>query len=164
MAPFEKINIRKAIQEDAFGIHEAHMKSIREVCSQDHSAEEIQAWGGRAFNEAQRVAAILNQNVYVVLFGEKIEGFLHFNIHENKTEAYIFGLYLTKKACGHGLGKALMKILFEECQKNKVQKIELHSTLTAHDFYLKSGFKDSSAMTTVLINQVPVRCIPMIFP
>ncbi|MDD4974118.1 MAG: hypothetical protein PHY93_07185 [Bacteriovorax sp.] len=39
-----KYIIRKAEPKDAFGIYTAHMKSIQEVCSRDHSSEEVDAW------------------------------------------------------------------------------------------------------------------------
>ena len=155
------IIIRKAICSDALNIHVAHMKSIQEVCSIDHSIDEISAWGNRPFNKEQRIHAINNHFVYVIELENKIEGFLHFTISENKKESYVFGLYLTKKINGIGIGKSLVNIMFDELKRNSVQKINLHSSITAHPFYLKLGFMDSSLMTTVSINQTPIRCIPM---
>lgn len=153
--------IRKATPADALKIHEAHMRSIQEVCSIDHSENEIKAWGYRPFYEDQRIHAINEQFVYVVEIEDQIEGFLHFNILENKTDAYIYGLYLTKKSNGFGLGTKMMNIVFDKCEQNNIHKINLHSTITAHNFYLKMGFADTAPMTTVLINQTPIRCIPM---
>ena len=153
--------IRKAIHSDALSIHAAHMKSIQEVCSSDHSIEEISAWGNRPFNKEQRIHAINNHFVYVVELENKIEGFLHFSILENRKESYVFGLYLTKEVNGIGIGKELVNIMFDELKRNEIQNINLHSSITAHPFYLKLGFIDSSLMTTVTINQTPIRCIPM---
>lgn len=159
--PQINFTIRQASELDAKAIHEAHMKSIKEVCSIDHTAEEINAWGNRPYREDIRIEAISNQFVYVVEIENTVEGFLHFNILENKTDAYVFGLYLTKNANGHGAGNELIKKLFEICKIRSILKINLHSTITAHKFYLKMGFADTAAMTTVLINQTPIRCIPM---
>lgn len=156
-----KTEIRRARPEDAHAIHIAHMKSIQEVCSRDHSEEEIRAWGGRDFVEEQRLNAINNQFVFVALCDDHIEGFLHFNIDIEKKSAYVFALYLTQKANGQGFGKKLVQILFDECALKDVKQIDLHSTLTAHEFYLKLGFVDSGPMTTVQVNNVQVRCTPM---
>jgi hypothetical protein len=52
--------IRRAKPGDAKAIHEAHMKSIQEVCSKDHSFEEISAWGNRPYLEEQRQNSINN--------------------------------------------------------------------------------------------------------
>jgi hypothetical protein len=38
--------IREAKPGDESLIHEAHMRSIREVCIKDHGEEEIHGWGG----------------------------------------------------------------------------------------------------------------------
>lgn len=76
--------VRRARPEDARGIHEAHMRSIREVCSQDHTEEEIRGWGFRPYREDQRINAIVNQHVWVVENSGKIEGYGHLSlINEN---------------------------------------------------------------------------------
>lgn len=160
----EKYKIRKAIPTDALGIHEAHMKSIQELCSCDHSEEEIKAWGHRPFSEARRLDAINNHFVFVVEMENQVEGFVEFIFFEkekNIKEVYLYALYLTKKATGCGLGRKLVNIIFEECKKNNLKRLSLSSTITAHSFYQKMGFVDTGPMTTVLFNQTPVRCIPM---
>lgn len=154
--------IRKAEVGDAEAIHQAHMKSILEVCSKDHTAEEVNGWGRRPYLKEQRIEAITKHYVYVVVIENKIEGFIDFSILENKTEAYVYALYLTEKTIGRGAGKELMRILFDICKKSEVKTIKLHSTITAHEFYRKMGFEDSGPMTCVLVNQVQVRCTPMI--
>jgi predicted GNAT family acetyltransferase len=156
-----KILIRKAIVSDASEIHDAHMQSIREVCSKDHSPEEIKAWGNRSFDENQRMNAIKNQFVYVVLIDEKIVGFLHYDVIDNQSVIYVFALYLTLKATNRGIGSKLMNQLLLDASLYAINKVELHSTLTAHHFYKKLGFTDIAPMTSVKVNGVDVRCIPM---
>lgn len=151
--------IRKADSKDAFGIHSAHILSIQEVCSRDHSSEEVAAWGHRPFIKEQRLKAINEQIVYVVIIDEVIEGFVHANIDNGAM--YVFALYITNKALGLGIGRKMMDLLFLECQQQNVTEINLHSTITAHSFYLKLGFVDSAPMTTVIVNNAPVRCTPM---
>ena len=124
-----KFTIRKAQTSDAKNIHEAHMNSIREVCSADHSPEEIAAWGNRDFNEAQRVDSIANQHVYVVEMDNLIEGYMHFNILPNHTEIYVYALYLTKKCIGKGVGSEMMNLLSLRAQQNNIKKISLQSQL-----------------------------------
>lgn len=69
--------IRRARLEDARGIHEAHMRSIQQICSKDHSPEEIRAWGGRPFQEVMRRYAISNHHVWVIEENEAICGYGH---------------------------------------------------------------------------------------
>jgi len=155
--------IRRALIEDAFGIHQAHMKSIQEVCFIEHSPEEIKVWGHRPFKEDQRINAIKNQIVYVTVIDNKIEGYAHLKLYsENEMQkAHIMGLYLTPSAIGMNIGKSMLRHLLDEAKNNDVIEVTLESTLTAKKFYLKNGFKDSGEMTTIILDNQPVRCIPM---
>lgn len=155
--------IRKATPEDAKGIHEAHMLSIQAICSKDHSPEEIRAWGGRPFNESQRVYAIQNQHVWVIEIDNKIEGYGHLRIHDKDglKLAHVMGLYLTPKALGKKFGKSIFNLMLAEAKAQNVEKINLESTLTSHEFYKKLGFYDSGNQMTVEIASTPIRCIPM---
>lgn len=103
-------SIRRAKVEDAFGIHEAHMRSIREVCSQVHSPEEISGWGYRDYRQDQRVSAITDRKVWVVEEDGKIEGYaeLHLREVDGRMKAHVMGLYLTAKVLKQGLGRRLM--------------------------------------------------------
>lgn len=48
------MNIRPAQPEDVFKIHDMHMASIRENCSEHYTEKEISAWSGRTCNEEAR--------------------------------------------------------------------------------------------------------------
>ncbi len=123
--------IRKASLTDAAAIHAAHMKSIQEVCYQDHTPEEIKVWGHRPYNEAQRHSAIKNDSVWVVEDHGQIEGYGHFKLYE------------------------------KEAKDKKIKEITLEATLTAHEFYKKMGFSDSGPQTSVEISGQKIRCYPM---
>ncbi|HXH30776.1 MAG TPA: GNAT family N-acetyltransferase [Bacteriovoracaceae bacterium] len=158
-----KIKIRKARIEDASAIHAAHMDSIKTVCSKDHSPEEISAWGGRSFNHLRWKEAIELHSVWVVELDGAIEGYAHLQVSKglSELEGYIEGLYLTSKCLGKKVGAALLDLMVEEARKGAVPTLRLHSTLTAHGFYLKAGFSDDAPMTTVTISGQAIRCFPM---
>ncbi|WP_413584379.1 GNAT family N-acetyltransferase [Bdellovibrio sp. HCB274] len=160
---YHEFNIRRARLEDAAGIHEAHMQSIREVCSKDHSPEEIQGWGNRPFNEENRHNAIKNHCLWVVESDDKIEGYGHLQIYERDgvSLAHVHGLYLTPKALSKNNGRKLVSKMIEEASKAAVVTIKLEATLTAHSFYQKMGFADSAPMKTVEIGGSKVSCYPM---
>lgn len=61
--------IRRARHGDEEGIHNAHMKSINEVCAKDYKPEQTAAWGGRDFNFEQKRKLIDTQYVWVVEAG-----------------------------------------------------------------------------------------------
>lgn len=156
----KQFSIRRALPEDALGIHLAHMESIQKVCSSDHSPEEIRVWGHRPFREEQRLNAIRNHIVYVVVINDAIEGYGHLKI--DNQNAHLLGLYLTPKALGKGIGTSLFLSLLDEAKKNNVGTISLESTITAKAFYLKNQFEVAGEMTTILLDNQPIRCIPMV--
>ncbi len=156
-------HIRKAKPEDAQGIHEAHMRSIREVCSKDHSSEEIQGWGNRPFREQDRINAINNHWVWVIDISGKIEGFGHFSLITKDENLYghIMGLYLAPEALGKGYGVKIVQMMIAEAKEKNVKEINLESTLTALRFYQKMGFKKSGDQGTIELGGSKVRYIPM---
>ena len=151
--------IRRANLGDAKGIHEAHMRSIREVCSKEHTEEEISGWGNRPFNEGQRILAIENHLVWVVEINDIIEGYAQIAFREKNgvLAAHIFGLYLTANALGFGLGKKLLQLMLNEAKGKKVNQITLESTITARGFYQKFGFMNSAEQLIVQIGGSGVR-------
>lgn len=153
--------VRRAKLEDALGIHEAHMRSIREVCSQDHSPEEIRGWGNRPYLEDQRLNAIKNHCVWVVENSGKIEGYGHLVVNSEIARGHVMGLYLVPEANGKGLGGAIVREMVAEAKRLGVFEIGLESTLTAHGFYRKIGFADSGPQATIEIAGAKVRYIPM---
>lgn len=155
--------VRRAKPEDAFGIHEAHMRSIREVCSKDHSQQEIQGWGNRPYREDQRVHAIKNQFVWVIDNSGKIEGYGHLSVISDNSQmrGHIMGLYLVPEANGKGLGTEVAKAMIVEAKKHNSTEINLESTLTAHSFYKKIGFVDSGELATIELGGSKIRYIPM---
>ena len=98
--------VRRANLDDAKDIHRAHMQSIQEICSKDHSLEEIRAWGHRPYREEQRYSAIKNDFVWVVECHGIVEGYGHLKIFEKDgtKQGHIFGLYLTSKVAGKSFG------------------------------------------------------------
>lgn len=160
---FSGIYVRKAIPKDAEAIHYAHMRSIQEICSKDHSLQEIQGWGHRPYREDQRVGSIKNDLVWVVEDGGSVEGYGHLRIFEKDglKRGHIFGLYLTPKIVGKSFGKAVVDLMMEEINAAKVRKVTLQATITAQSFYHKVGFVDDGPQMTVEIGGTPVRCYPM---
>lgn len=155
--------IKKALPEDALGIHKAHMRSIQELCSKDYTEAEIKAWGHRPYNEQHRLFAITNQIVYVIIIDDIIEGYaqLKFYLENDIKKAHVMGLYLTSKASGKSLGTKSLQKLISEANDNGAQEITLESTLTSKEFYLKNGFVENGSTETITINGEAIRCIPM---
>ncbi|MBC7465740.1 MAG: GNAT family N-acetyltransferase [Bdellovibrio sp.] len=144
----DKITIRVAQVTDAEAIHQAHMISIKEICSKDHSPEEIRVWGGRKYNPDFRLPGILNQFYLVVEHQGQIEGFCQLRVEykDHLKSAYLFGFYITPKVLKKKIGHALINLVFEFCESEKMNIINLKSTITSLNFYEKYGFQKISEL------------------
>ena len=154
------MHIRKAQIGEDEAIHSAHMRSIREVCVHDHGEEEIKGWGYRECG-SRWTQSIQDGRVWVVEQEQNIEGVANIQIMGEK--AYIHSLYLTPAVLGKGYGRKLMSILLRVALEERVEQIELESSLTAHEFYLSFGFVDRGPRTQSVIGGYPVSCIPMVY-
>jgi peptidase E/N-acetylglutamate synthase-like GNAT family acetyltransferase len=159
----EALLVRRAAARDAEAIHQAHMRSIQEICSRDHSLQEIQAWGHRPYREDQRLASIKNDLVWVVEDQGLIEGYGHLKIAESdgRKFGHIMGLYLTPKVSRKSLGKEIVGLMLQRLRSERVSEVTLESTITARRFYKALGFVEAGPETSVEIAGTPIRCYPM---
>jgi len=126
--------------EDKLAVKEAHIRSIREVCSKNYSSRQIEAWAQPPYSDEMWERALKTQYHQLVEVDGKIEGFCHATVHEDGT-GEILGLYLTSKATGLGVGKEIALQALEYIRSHQPKKIIVESTLTAKGFYEKLGFK-----------------------
>ncbi|MEK7689862.1 MAG: GNAT family N-acetyltransferase, partial [Bdellovibrionota bacterium] len=122
--------IRRAAKSDAPGIHDAHMRSIREVCGPHYTLEEIAAWGGRAYNEERRLRGIRENLIWVVENDGRIEGYGELNLRD-PAGAYLHALYLTPAVLKRGLGRRILALMEEEIRTATVPRRTLDSTLNS---------------------------------
>ncbi len=155
--------IRRATSADAKGIHDAHMKSIREVFSKDYSPALVDAWGDRPFQEEERLAVINEQLVWVIDNSGEIEGFVQLGISGKgeMRDAHIYGLYLTPDALNQGLGRNLVEMAIMEAKTQLAKKVTLDAGVSTRPFYEKLGFKASGPEITLQIAGTEAACIPM---
>jgi N-acetylglutamate synthase-like GNAT family acetyltransferase len=154
------ITIRRAQHNDAPQIIDAHVRSIREVCSKDYTSEQIAAWSGRNFRAQVWCRTIDRDFVWVVEVNSTVRGFSHLAFMDEVT-AEIMGFYFTPEARGSGTGKKLFQMMKEEAFAKGVKKLQLNATLTAKPFYESCGFQQSGSDTSIEMRGVPIPCIPM---
>jgi len=156
-------HIRKARAGDESAIHEAHMRSIREVCVKDHGEEEIRGWGNRPLG-SRWIDPIKEGDVWVVERNSNIYGLAYIRIfaEDGESKAHIHGLYLTPEILGQGFGYKLAQLMFEKARASGVKSITLDSTITAHGFYKRLGFTNNGPMRIQEFGGYPVRGYPML--
>lgn len=157
--------IRRALVQDAFGIHQAHMLSIQQLCANDYTEKQIQAWGHRPFEESLRRRAIEKERVWVVEDDKVIKGYAQLEIVTKNgfVEGYIWGLYLTRELQGQGFGRQLCDLMLTEAAREGAAKVRLDSTLTAYAFYKTRGFLDAGPELEIQVRDAKIRCRPMVW-
>ena len=156
--------IRRARLEDDVGIHESHMRSIREICVHEHGEEEIRGWGYRKQRSRDHWEKMLENEqafIWVVEHNEKIEGHAFFRINREEKTAHLHSLYLTPVVHKQGFGVQMMNRILQTAKEQNIQEIALESSITAHSFYKKYGFVDTGPMQKSVIGGYPVRNFPM---
>ena len=155
--------IREARPGDESGIHEAHMRSIREVCIKDHGEDEVRGWGNRPLGD-RWTKQITGGGLWVVDGSGTIYGVGYIQTHHNddESEAHVFGLYLAPEVLRKGFGSKLVRLMLAKAKADGAKKVTLTATITAHAFYGRHGFKDSAPMTWSEIGGSRVRGFPMI--
>lgn len=154
--------IRLARFGDERGIHEAHMRSIREICSKAHTPDEIRGWGNRPFNDKWS-PLIQSGTLWVIEFESQIHGVAYIRISKEATEvtAHIFGLYLTPEVVGKGFGANLMRLMLAAAKAGGAKLVTLDSSLNAHEFYKSFGFVDTGPLKYSEFGGSMVRGYPM---
>lgn len=138
------MTIRRARPEDAEAIHEAHMRSIREVCAPDYTTEQIAAWGGRPFRPGMWEAAMNSGHLWVV-DEVGVRGLCHlaFPWVDGAEVAEVMAFYLCPEVVGRGFGKALLGLARGVATARGFSELVLRSTRTARPFYLSQGFRQT---------------------
>jgi GNAT superfamily N-acetyltransferase len=156
--------IRRALPKDAKGIHDAHMRSIREVLSKDYSPSLVDAWGDRPFQEVEQISIINSQLVWVIDNNGEIEGFIQLGLNDEDSmrSAHIYGLYLTPDALNQGLGRNLVEMSIMDAKTEGATKVTLDAGTSTLPFYEKLGFEASGSEITIQIGGSEVSCIPML--
>jgi GNAT superfamily N-acetyltransferase len=143
-------------------MHEAHMRSIREVCIRDHGEEEVKGWGNRPLGDRWQ-KQVREAGSWVVELGGRIVGvaYIHVDKAEPEVQAHIHALYLAPEAIGKGVGRRLLGLMLDLARNAGAKAVTLDSTLTAQDFYKRFGFVETGPLNRKEIGESQVRSYPM---
>lgn len=151
--------IRKATKDDAATIYEAHVSSIRELCSGMYTPPQIHAWT-QGLSPDRYIQGMKNFEFHVSESKDvkgQISGFLIFNAELGE----IYALYIAPWAVRKGLGRRLMDHGQGLIRKRGHMRMSLKSTLNAVPFYEHLGFKCAGESVHELPNGETLPCIQM---
>jgi len=151
------ITVRRATADDALDIYRVHISSIKEVCSGDYTAEQINAWAGGKTPERYVRAMNAGEVMFVALIDENIVGFGALDLLKSTIQA----VYVHPQALGKGVGQALLLALEGKAREASIDELTLPSSLTARKFYEKNGYIPGEQTTHTLSSGIDLECVPM---
>jgi len=152
------MKIRKASNADKENISSLHISSIRKLCCNHYTREQLNAW-----------ASVLKPSVYDQALKEKVF-LVAYNSQQNLLglgildveNAEVSAIYINPDYAGMGIGTKLLNELEMKARKSKVLRITVHSTLNAKNFYMNQGYIDQELTFHRLPNGSKLECVRMI--
>lgn len=129
--------IRKATRNDITIIYQAHVSSIKELCSIMYTPSQIQAWT-QGLSPDRYIQGIENFEFYV---SEDTQGRISGLLIFNEELGEIYALYIPPWATHKGLGRCLMDFAERMIRNRSHKEVNLKATLNAVSFYEHMGFE-----------------------
>ena len=131
------IRIRRAIEADLPAIREAHLASIRGLCTGAYTPEQIQKW--TSDRELDRYAPLVTPRFHclVAVDDTALGGFGTLDLEKSE----ISSLFIRPEYAGAGLAGSLLQQLEGIAREQGLRLLSLESTVNARRFYLKHGYQ-----------------------
>ena len=152
------MKIRKASKADRKNISNLHIASIKKLCRNHYTHEQLNAW-----------TSVLTPSVYDQALKEKVvlvaydsqQDLLGLGILDIENSE-ISAIYINPDAAGKGIGTKLLNELEMTAKKSKFFRITVHSTLNAKSFYMNHGYIDQELTLHRLLNGTKLECVRMV--
>ena len=149
--------VRRARREDNEAIGRMHVASIRELCREHYSPDQIEAWAAPRQADFY-VEAIERKEFYVAEDDEGIIGFGTLNRTGGEVEA----VYVHPKAAGRGVGRELLSTLERCARELGLRSLRLCASLNAVPFYERADYLRQQDTSHRLASGVEIPCVLML--
>jgi putative acetyltransferase len=122
-------------QEYAEQITDLFHDTIHQVCSEDYTTEELDAWAPTPMDYVRWASRLERTTPFVAIKNDKVVGF-----GELESNGHIDCFYIHKDHQRSGIGSALMDRIEKNAKKYVCTKLFAEVSITAKPFFLKMGF------------------------
>ena len=135
--------IRPSFVEDAEQLCMIHKRSIRELCQNEYTPEQIEQWADPKRPEFYRDRIATDAQVtFTAVLDNKIVGFVRFWPESNE----LCSVFVDPDYARHGVGSALMLHAEKAAIALGLTYFWLHASLTAVPFYQSLGYIKQEAI------------------
>jgi putative acetyltransferase len=149
------ICIRRARDEDAIKLRNVHVASIRTLCADEYTPEQIAAWIENIRPAGYRRAMADGELMFVAERRPRIMGF------SSLLEDEVRAVYVHPCFARQGVGSMLLRAVEEEAQARGIAALRLDASLTAVPFYRSHGYQERGAARHWLPTGDPLPCVRM---
>ena len=137
--PEVSFSVRRIRNADFEPLCEAHIDSIRSLCSESYSPELIEDWVAPIRAEKYRDA--VDQGAVFFVAEDEDGRLLGFSeTHRIADDRYNAAVFVTGAAARRGVGSSLYQAAESQAMKSGALAIELNASLAAIGFYEANGF------------------------
>jgi putative acetyltransferase len=141
-APNAALSMRPMLPEDVPLLAEIFRASVEELCAEDYSDSQIEAWVESAEDEAAFGKALGEQLTLIATMDGAPVGFASLKGNE-----HLDMLYVHPAAIGQGAASMLVDALERLAQARGAKKLKVDASDTAHDFFKRRGYTPQSRNT-----------------
>ncbi|MDD4327302.1 MAG: GNAT family N-acetyltransferase [Eubacteriales bacterium] len=146
----KEVKIRKAAKSDSKDISSLIIATLLQSNSSDYCEDEI-ARLCAAHSCSDITDMIATKELLVAEKNERIAGCIALVFAEQEPgTALVTTVFVHPGFQGQGIGKLLMSFAEEVTQGRNIRTLKLYSSITAHSFYIKLGYKDISGSIPAL--------------
>lgn len=147
----EKITFRFGTLHDIVSLQELFVDTIKRICIQDYSAEQVAVWSSSSENMQRWTQVLTEQYVLIAALNNSIVGFC--TLAEGR---YIDLFFVHKDYQGQKIASQLYQYIEAEARRQNTDRLTADVSKTAKPFFIKMGF------TTVKEQEVILKNVPLI--
>ncbi len=140
--PNPALSMRPMLPDDVPLLAEIFRASVEELCAEDYSDAQIEAWIESTDDEAALGKRLGEQLTLIATMDGAPVGFASLKGNE-----FLDMLYVHPAAVGQGAASMLVDALERLAQARGAKKMKVDSSDTAHDFFKKRGYAPQSRNT-----------------
>jgi N-acetylglutamate synthase-like GNAT family acetyltransferase len=142
----QNLVIRRFDQHDAAIVSEIICRNFLEVNIKDYSKEEMEG-AAKIYDSAKVLEIAHNAHMYVACLDKKIVGCGAISSLVGKQDESKFNtIFVLPELQGKGIGRSIIETLEMDEYFLNAKRIEIASSITAYDFYIKFGYHDKDGI------------------
>ena len=138
------MKIRLAEVADIDSILALRMQSIKDLCTEEYSKEQLRVWATKGSDRESVEREIARGNVFIMTEDAGVHGYVHMRMAVragNNSSAHLEGIFISKARASQGLGKQLLERAEELARKRAFAQIKVTVSKTAVGFFSKYGYE-----------------------